>query len=265
MSLLLVISTAAGCGRAEREGRTADAQPPSPVLEELAKSPPAARPAPAAHPGHEVETVGLVSPAPVKPVGDTIEVRAENTRLSFVSEQRPNPILRTGGFSDFSGAVVVDKGRVPTGLSLEVNTASLWSPRAAVAKLWRDADFFRSHEFPIAKFESASIVVQSQDGERTELLVEGQLTIAGQTATISFPASFEFFDGGGLLIAGFAVDRSQFGLDRLLDQFEDEIQFELSVGQATRVYEVESDDPELPGLPGILIDPSFDELPTELN
>ena len=77
------------------------------------------------------------------------------------------------------------------------------------------------------KFASTAI-----DGQ-TDVTITGDLTMHGQTAQISFPATVAVVDGNVKLDAKFKVDRTKFGMNytgQPDDPINAEVDIEISVG-----------------------------------
>jgi polyisoprenoid-binding protein YceI len=73
-------------------------------------------------------------------------------------------------------------------------------------------DFFDVAKNPEAKFEITKVTIEKKDS--TTHLVEGNLTIRGNTKGISFPAKISLNDDGKKVkaTASFKIDRTEFGI-----------------------------------------------------
>ena len=91
-------------------------------------------------------------------------------------------------------------------------------------------DFFDAREHPTARFVTKSVSPGAQPGEAT---ISGDLTLHGVTKPVSFPAKVDVSDHGVTITGSFDLDRSEFGMDKLLDRVNKEVKVTVAVGQKT--------------------------------
>ena len=185
--------------------------------------------------------VNVAAPNPEAAVGVPVPIESgvallgpENTAITFVATHvgaEPNP--RTGGFEKFSGKVQVDSAtqRV-TAMSVEIDTASLWTQIDRLTIHLKSVDLFDVREHPTAKFESTTVTARDGDAGRYD--VTGNLTLLGTTKPVSFPVGVKITDQGLTLTGSFRIDRTDFGMDFRPQQVENEVALGVAIGQKTQ-------------------------------
>lgn len=169
------------------------------------------------------------------PVQQVVVLAPTNSRISFVGihvGEEPKP--RLGGFKQFQGYAVVDpaSGSINS-LLIDINVDSVWTQYEKLTGHLKNADFFDTAKFPAARFTSTNI----QAGEKGQCQIIGDLTLHGQTKSISFPAQYRLDQSGLLLTSKFQLDRSQFGMDQMLGGVDKLVAMEIYIGQKTTVAE----------------------------
>ena len=95
-----------------------------------------------------------------------------------------------GGFKTFSGTVHLDpKTPEASRIEVDIDVASVWTDNERLTGHLKSGDFFLVEEHPTARFVSTAIkpaAAGAAGGATHE--VTGNLTLRGQTRTISFPA-----------------------------------------------------------------------------
>lgn len=165
------------------------------------------------------------------PVQSVVFLAPANSRVSFVGVHvgdEPKP--RLGGFKEFQGYVFVSPNDTITSFVLDINVASVWTQFQKLTGHLKAADFFETDKFPAARFVSTGI----KTGAQGQCQITGNLTLHGQTKSISFPAQYRFENGGLLLATKFKLDRSQFGMNQMLSGVDKLVEVELYIGQPTR-------------------------------
>jgi polyisoprenoid-binding protein YceI len=174
------------------------------------------------------EAAAAASPVPVQ---SAVILAPTNSRISFVGiHVGDDPKPRLGGFAEFSGYAVVDpdKGAV-TSMMLDINVDSVWTQFEKLTGHLKNEDFFETEKFPTAKFVSTSITA----GENGSSTITGNLTLHGETKEVSFPADVKMENGGMVLNATFQLDRSIFGMDKMLSGVDKLVKVEIVVGEKT--------------------------------
>lgn len=154
----------------------------------------------------------------------------ENTMILFVGRHTDkSKDDRKGGFQKFTGSMeTTGDGNMPTFIVLDIETDSIWTEIENLTQHLKSTDFFNVREFPQCKFQSTEIE-PSEDGMCT---VTGDLTILGNTKSISFPAKVSTEDGELKLEAEFNIDRTEFGMNYGEDSIEKEVTLTFMIGKA---------------------------------
>ena len=158
--------------------------------------------------------------------GPGMALDESNTEITFVGTKADGK--HDGGFKEFSGRVGLDEASEKIeSISVEIQTASLWSDNEKLTAHLKNADFFNVNEHPTAKFESTSI-----KGDADELKETGNLTLLGNTEEITFPAQATVADGKVTLTSEFKIDRTRFGMNYGQGQVDNEVTIQVNVGSA---------------------------------
>ena len=157
--------------------------------------------------------------------GSEFTVTSDNTKVAFIGTKKSGD-SRTGGFKTVSGSIGVD-GEAITSINVLIDVESLYSEKEKLTGHLKNEDFFSVKEFPELKFASKKV---EGSGDVT---ITGDLTMHGQTAEISFPATVAVTDGNVKLDAKFKVDRTKFGMNytgQPDDPINADVDIEISVG-----------------------------------
>ncbi len=174
-------------------------------------------------------TVAVSQAADAVPTqGGAAELGPQNTKIQFVcAHVGPKPEPRKGGFGKFSGKAVAD-GKSLKSVSVEIDTASLFTEFDMLTTHLKSPDFFEVRRFPTAKFESTKI--ESGAGGRQ---ITGKLTLHGVTKEISFPAKVEVTEAGIVLVSEFTINRLDFGINYDPKKVEDKVALTVIIGEKT--------------------------------
>jgi len=164
-----------------------------------------------------IETAVLISP--------------ENSNISFVGiHVGDDPKPRLGGFAKFNGYVKVDAAaKSISGVHLDIDVNSVWTEFGKLTGHLKNADFFETDKYPTSSFTSTKIEV-TEEGKCT---ITGDLTLHGESKSISFPAEFQFAKEGLTLSSQFKLDRSMFGMDKMLSGVDKLVSMTFQVGAKT--------------------------------
>lgn len=136
---------------------------------------------------------------------DGFELSPQNTQVLFTGVKKSGD-SHSGGFKALAGKLEVSEGAV-TAINVVIQTESLFSDAERLTGHLKNEDFFSVAEFPEMKFESTKI---EGSGDVT---VTGNLTMHGETAEISFPATVAVDGESVTLNSEFKVDRTKFGMN----------------------------------------------------
>ena len=155
-----------------------------------------------------IEAPVAVTAAPVAPqaAGKALPVDSAKSQVGALAAKitAKHPIT----FPQFKGELTVDADAL-TGVSVEVEMASLFSDVERLTTHLHNEDFFNVPAFPKATFTSTGVVAGGDGGTHT---VTGDLTVHGTTKRISFPATVQMAPTDVSARAEFVVDRRDFGI-----------------------------------------------------
>jgi polyisoprenoid-binding protein YceI len=116
-----------------------------------------------------------------------------------------------GSFTAFNGQLHFNAAN-PTSSTVEVtiDMSSTVSDDPDLTEHLKSPDFFDVEAHPTAIFTSLTIIAEA--GEGTTHVVSGNLTLHGETKTISFPANVTITDSMFTLASEFSIQRSDFNI-----------------------------------------------------
>jgi polyisoprenoid-binding protein YceI len=165
------------------------------------------------------------------PIESVVELTPANSSLSFVGihvGDEPKP--RLGGFGKFQGTVKVDASASKiTSFAIDIDVDSVFTEFTKLTNHLKNADFFDVAKFPSSRFASTKI----KTGENGQCTVTGDLTLHGETQSITFPATYRLENGGLIFSSRLILDRSRFGMDQMLSNVDKAVQLEISFGKKT--------------------------------
>lgn len=171
-----------------------------------------------------------LDPVPVR--SGAADLDPATTRITFVGlheGEEPNP--RLGGFGKFIGRAEVGATGKLEAITLDIDTASLWTEIPRLTAHLKGPDFFSVREHPAATFRSTSITSAGEPGRYT---VQGDLTLLGVTKGLKIPVTANINEQGLTLASQFAFDRREFGMDYGQGQIKNEVTVEVRVGEPTQ-------------------------------
>lgn len=175
------------------------------------------------------------SPKPVPIESGVAALTPENTKIVFVGTHvgaKPDP--RTGGFEKFTGKAEVDPAaKTLKSVSIEIETASLWTQIPNLTNHLKSPDFFDVREHPQAAFQSTK--VEAGAAAAGSVTITGKLTLHGVTKEVSFPATVSITDDGLTLTCKSAIDRTEFGMTFGPDRVEKQVSLTVVIGEKTEV------------------------------
>jgi polyisoprenoid-binding protein YceI len=117
-----------------------------------------------------------------------------------------------GGFKSFSVGVapIPKEDIVGCKITVDIDTDSLWSDTPKLTAHLKSPDFFDVKKYPTAKFVSKSIEAE-KSGDATHKIT-GDLTLHGQTKTLTIPAKVITTPEGLTINSEFTINRHDFGI-----------------------------------------------------
>lgn len=143
-----------------------------------------------------------------KEAGNELAFSNEGSKVEFLSGKVTAD--HPGGFTKFTGKVVTsDDAKSVKQVEVEIDMDHIWTddPKKDNAKLTghlKTGDFFLVKEYPTSRFISTEIKPGGEGGTHT---VTGNLTMRGETKSISFPATIKVEDGKVRAKAEFKINR----------------------------------------------------------
>jgi polyisoprenoid-binding protein YceI len=157
----------------------------------------------------------------------------ENTRVNFVGTHNGDePKPRLGGFKKFTGSLKMNEsGDGIESLTMQFETNSLWTELGGrLTDHLKNSDFLDVEKFPTAKFASNSVMA----GEKAGMFnVVGDFTLMGKTNEITIPLTLKREEAGVLAKGEVVLDRSEFGMNKMLEGVSKLVTVTLSVGEKT--------------------------------
>ena len=160
------------------------------------------------------------------PAGSAQEIAltGENTNIYFLGVKESGD-QHGGVFKNVNGTLAINDQAQATALSIEMDVASIETDAGQrLDDHLKSPDFFNVAEFPTVTFQSTSI----EDG-----ICTGDLTMLGETKSISFVLGVMPNGPDMSALADFAVNRFDFGMDytgKADDPIKPEVSISVSVG-----------------------------------
>jgi polyisoprenoid-binding protein YceI len=160
---------------------------------------------------------GNVGDAPEAKTGDAVTVsegsggqyRIDTTRSSVKWKAAKVTNAHDGGFREYDGTVTVNGDDV-TAVRLNIQTRSIWADNEKLTGHLKSDDFFQVEKHPTATFEADRF--EKIDSAGMTHMVTGNLTLLGNTKSVSFPASITVRDSVVNAKADFIINRKDWGI-----------------------------------------------------
>lgn len=173
---------------------------------------------------------------------------ASNTTLAFAGVRNGAPL--TGNFPTFTGfldfsASGIERSRI----RVVIDVGAVNTPSGALSIVLKSRAFFDAEHFPQATFESTSIA--ASDAGDALFIINGNLTLRGQSRAISFPASVTTTPVTLNVTADFSLNVRAFGIVAVGtpgQENQDELAIHLAV-RAPRTPAPHSDAARTPSAP----------------
>ncbi len=133
----------------------------------------------------------------------------------------------SGGFKAFTGSIAVADGNIVAPSKIEIDMESTWSDNGKLTGHLKAPDFF-----DVATYPTSSFVLTSVEASGAKQTVTGDLTLHGQTKSISFDADVAISDSELTLSAEFFIKRFDFGIvykGKVDDLIRDEVVIQLAL------------------------------------
>jgi polyisoprenoid-binding protein YceI len=130
----------------------------------------------------------------------------KNTKIEFIGTKAEGK--HDGGFKTLSGTATAT-GTDPTTLkiAIDIDMTSTWTDTAKLTAHLKSPDFFGVKKYPKAKFVTTKVVKDDKG-----YTITGDLTLTGETKSVSFPAEVTVSDDKLTVKGTFKIDRNDFGI-----------------------------------------------------
>lgn len=138
----------------------------------------------------------------------TVTVDPSASKLEFYGSKQSGG--HDGGFTNYAGTMSFGADGTIGKIKFEVDTTSIYSDVEQLTEHLKSADFFEVETYPRATFESTEVVVS--DTNLNNYKVTGDMTIKGETKSITFPVEVAVKDGKLHTMAEFNINRFDYGI-----------------------------------------------------
>lgn len=138
----------------------------------------------------------------------TVTVDSGASKLEFYGSKQTGG--HEGGFTNYVGEMSFGADGAIGQIKFEVDVNSLYTDVEQLTAHLKSADFFEVETYPRATFESTEVVAASTD--LTTYNVTGDMTIKGETKSITFPVEVAMKDGKLHSKAEFNINRFDYGI-----------------------------------------------------
>jgi len=161
--------------------------------------------------------VGSAKPTATATAGSTagagqpvkLALNAEKSKVQWVGSKVTGK--HEGGFKTISGSVESKDGKIEGGqVTVEIDMTSIYSDSNRLTGHLQSDDFFAVEKFPKSTFQSTQVKKGGADGATHE--VTGNLTLRGETKSITFPATIGLTADSLTVKAEFSINRKDFGI-----------------------------------------------------
>jgi polyisoprenoid-binding protein YceI len=143
--------------------------------------------------------------------GDALAITPENSKIEWIGSKVTGK--HDGGFRQFTGTIdLVNAKAEESTVSVEIDTASIYSDNADLTEHLKSADFFDVEKYPKASFRSSKIVADPAKGADI-YNVTGDLKLHGVTKSVAFPATIKVSDADVMVNADFSINRKDFEIN----------------------------------------------------
>ena len=148
---------------------------------------------------------------------------SKNTKIEFVGAKPDG--THAGGFKKLTGHLSVNGTDAATmQVAVTIDIDSMYSDDDKLTAHLKSPDFFDAKRFPEAKFVSTA-VKPTKDG----YAITGDLTMHGETHSLTFPARVKVTPAGAELTAKFSIDRNKWGITYGKGKIDDAVALNISL------------------------------------
>lgn len=158
----------------------------------------------------EARTDSAVAQVQTSTGGTPLTIDTSRSRISWVGAKVT--ASHPGGFRKFDGTVTVDNGAV-TGARINIDATSIYTDGPKLEEHLKSDDFFKVGQHPTASFEATSFApAEAGAPAGTTHMVTGNLTMAGKTNSVTFPAIINVNGNQATAKAEFKINRQNWDI-----------------------------------------------------
>lgn len=142
--------------------------------------------------------------------GQKYAITPQNSKIEFIGSKVTGS--HNGSFQKFNGEIhYANNDPAQSHVTITIDTPSVQADDPKLTEHLKTPDFFDVAKYPEAKFESTAIKAGGEKG--ASHTVTGNLTLHGQTKSITFPATIAVSGDTATVDANFAINRKDFGIN----------------------------------------------------
>ena len=145
--------------------------------------------------------------APV--AGQKYSITPENSKIEFIGAKVTGQ--HHGSFGKFSGNIDYAGQPEKSKVSINIDVDSITTDDPGLTKHLKTPDFFDVAKYPQSTFESTEITTGGANGATHT--IKGNLTMHGQTKSITFPAKIAVASDAINVDSSFSINRKDFGIN----------------------------------------------------
>jgi len=144
------------------------------------------------------------------PAGPSYVIAPETSTITWTGSKVTGK--HDGGFKAFSGTIALADPSKPESaqVSVEIQTASIFTDNEKLAGHLKSKDFFEVDQFPTATFTSTGVQPGGAGGATHT--ITGNLALHGVTKSVTFPATIMLQRESVVAKAEFSINRKDWGL-----------------------------------------------------
>lgn len=148
------------------------------------------------------------APAPTDSERESLTIDPARSSVGFTGAKVTDS--HDGTFETFTGTIQLDpEDFTKSSVEVTIQIDSLDTEPADLQAHLLSPDLFDAAQFPTSTFETTTIASGGEGGTHT---ITGNLTLHGQTRSITFPANVEITDAEVRARAEFSINRKDFGI-----------------------------------------------------
>ena len=164
---------------------------------------------PATNKSAAVTSEATKATTPATAGGQKYPITPEHSKIEFIGSKVTGS--HNGSFQKFAGEIDYTGDPTTSRVNISMDANSITTDDPKLTEHLKTADFFDVAKFPQAKFESTAIKPGGDKG--ASHTVTGNLTLHGQTKSITFPATISATADAITVNSEFSINRKDFGIN----------------------------------------------------